>query len=81
MWLHRINYVTTLGQGAGGMLGSKSSCDHCNTIRSVSLKEKHSLWSIIPDKHPIPDILVVFDIFLHLSYKPGESIHNLRQVL
>lgn len=36
---------------------------------------------ILPDKHSIPDILVVFDVFLHFSYQPGEGINDLRQVL
>ena len=42
---------------------------------------KHSRGSVIPDEHPIPDILVVFDVFLDLSYEPGESVHDPRQVL
>lgn len=41
----------------------------------------HLQLSVSPDKYPVPHILVVFDVFLHLPNQPGEGAHNLRQVL
>lgn len=31
----------------------------------------------LPDKYPIPDVLIVFYVFLHLPNQPGEGTHNL----
>lgn len=42
---------------------------------------KRSNRSLIPDEHPVPDVLVVFDVFLDLCYEPGERVHDLRQLL
>lgn len=51
----------------------------CNTMKSVSCLGKQ--WPFLPEEHPVPDVLVLFDVFLDLSYKPRESVHGLRQVL
>lgn len=61
----------------------KTNWNYCNTMKSAScscLGKDSSGW-FIPDEHPIPDIHVVFDVFLDLCYKPGECGHDLRQLL
>lgn len=34
-----------------------------------------------PDKHAIPHVFIVINIFLHLSNQPGEGTNNLQEVL